>query len=216
MANFNINTVFYRYGDKGIAGNWGDESPKTYSHMAASRKLHTFKFSTKDKVAVIDASYNPEGAGEYLYEALKTKEDDKFLSIYRQADEDDLLAMDTIGAYRAKKQGYDGVVFYCGKSETLKAIDLRNHKLREIKGNIKRIFNEAIRTAIEYEINPGSKKPRPNYTFNYDQDTFILYLNIAKKKYAYYNISPFKFAKFRTMLRKNFGKAMAYLKKTQG
>ena len=63
--------------------------------------------------------------------------------------------------------------------------------------------------------NPASKT-KPSYTFNYDQDTFILYLSIAKKKYAYYNISPFKFAKFRAMLRKNFGKATAYLKKTQG
>lgn len=56
---------------------------------------------------------------------------------------------------------------------------------------------------------------KPSYTFAYDQDTFILYLSIARKKYAYYNISPYKFDKFRRLLRRNFGQAMAYLKKTQ-
>ena len=58
-------------------------------------------------------------------------------------------------------------------------------------------------------------KPKPSYTFSYNQDEFILTLTISRKKYSYYNISPYKFNKFRAMLRKNFGKAMQYLIGTQ-
>ena len=58
--------------------------------------------------------------------------------------------------------------------------------------------------------------PNPSYTFSYNQDEFILTLTISRKKYSYYNISPYKINKFRAMLRKNFGKAMQYLIGTQG
>ena len=84
--------------------------------------------------------------------------------------------------------------------------------INKIAGSIQFDLLKLQRQLLSSKFAPNGK---PSYTFSYNQDEFILTLTIARKKYSYYNISPFKFNRFRTMLRKNFGKAIQYLIGTQ-